>query len=56
VKSVPLYYSGLWLQPVGKNKSLSKIRTQLVKNEELILQNSNHRAGGWFALTHASFK
>ena len=56
VKSVPLYYSGLWLQPVGKNKSLSKIRTQLVKNEELILQNSNNRAGGWFALTHASFK
>lgn len=54
IASVPLHYAGLYLEP-SKGATLVEMRKHLLQNESKILQQSNHRAGGWFALTHGSF-
>ena len=53
-KDIELYYAGLWIKPVA-TKSIESLKNMLIKNEDLILQQSNHRDGGWFALSHGSF-
>jgi adenine-specific DNA-methyltransferase len=52
--TVPLFYSGLYLEPCD-GSSIATIKKHLIEHETRILQQSNHRAGGWFALSHGSF-
>lgn len=54
VRDVPLFYSGLWIEP-QTHISISTMKQWLISHEKHILENSNHREGGWFALTHSSF-
>lgn len=50
-----LYYSGLWLEPKDKNTTIAQILEWHHDNNSAILQNSNMRAGGWYAMTQSSF-
>lgn len=54
ITNTPLYYSGLWLE-MENNIPIEKITQWLDNNQVQILNNSNVRSGGWYALSKKSF-
>ena len=55
VASPELYYAGLWLEPIDRKTSVEQMLEWLRINHDAILQNSNIRSGGWYAITQRSF-
>jgi type I restriction-modification system DNA methylase subunit len=53
--TIPLYYSGLWLEPLQSNISNDDILNWLQKHTSSIFKLSNLRSGGWYAITQMSF-